>query len=350
MTHIPLLILAIDTSCDDTSAAVCDGRKVLSNVVSSQVRYHNKFGGVVPFLAQRLHKERIDSVVELAIQRSGYSWKDIEAVAVTEGPGLAPALQVGIEKAKHLCIDHNLPLYAINHMAGHIASCFAITGSKVPSIELPALALLVSGNHTELVPLERFGSFSVIGHTLDDSVGEAYDKVGRMLGFGYPGGKIVAKMADAGDPSVYKLPIPMQKSGDLNFSYSGLKNAVRLLIYEVKGGTHTHTMEKHEIENICASFQEVAQASLIQKLERALKERPEIKSILVAGGVSSNAVLRRKVRSLAGRYDLTVHVPPRQNLCGDNAAMIGVAAFLGIGAGQKPVKHEELDRKPALSL
>jgi N6-L-threonylcarbamoyladenine synthase len=349
-TQQTLVVLAIDTSCDETSVAVTKGRKVLSNVISTQIRYHKKFGGVVPFLAQRLHKERIDSVVELAIQRSGLAWSDIEAIAVTEGPGLAPALQVGIEKAKQLSAEHSLPLYAVNHMAGHIASCLAETGSKSFPVEFPALALLVSGGHTEMVLINDFGDFSVIGQTLDDAVGEAYDKVGKMLGLGYPGGKIVAKLADAGDPSVYALPIPMQKSGDLNFSYSGLKNAVRLLIYEVKGGTHTHVMEKEEIENVCASFQEVAQASLLQKMEKALKENPQVKNVLLAGGVASNAVLRRKVRSLAKKYDLGLLMPARQDLCTDNAAMIGVAAFLGIEAGHKPVKHEELDRKPALSL
>ncbi|MEI6477915.1 MAG: tRNA (adenosine(37)-N6)-threonylcarbamoyltransferase complex transferase subunit TsaD [bacterium] len=342
-----MIILAIDTSCDETSVAVVDGRRILSNVVSSQIRYHRKFGGVVPFLAQRLHKERIDSVLELAVERSGLSWNQIEAIAVTQGPGLAPALQVGIEKARDLSARHNLPLYAINHMAGHIASCLAQTGSRKPEVTYPALAVLVSGGHSELVLMKSFGDFQVIGETLDDALGEAYDKVAIMLGLGYPGGRLVAKLAKEGNPDAFPLPIAMRYSKDLNLSYSGLKNAVRLVTLACKeesGGALTAT----QINDICASFQNVAQQSLLVKVEKALKDHPEVSSILLAGGVAANAELRRRLRSLAKKYQLSFHVPANLKLCTDNAAMIGVAASLGIENTLQPSAPEAIDRKPGL--
>jgi N6-L-threonylcarbamoyladenine synthase len=254
-------ILSIDTSCDDTSAAVTEGYEVLSNVVSSQVRFHKKYGGVVPMVAARLHEERIESIVTEALQRAKISWKEFEAIAVTYGPGLAPALQVGIAYAKKMSAEYSLPVYAINHMAGHIASCLAVPkGRKSTPLQTPALAFLVSGSHTELVGMEQFGFFKIYGQSLDDAVGEAFDKVGRMLGFGYPGGKVVARLAEQGNSQAYDLPVPMKQSGDANFSYSGLKNAVRLLIAEDK-------LTKERIVDIAASFQRVAIEHLINKCE-----------------------------------------------------------------------------------
>ncbi len=343
-------ILAIDTSCDETSAAVVNDRRILSNVISSQVRFHKKYGGVVPFLAQRLHKERIDAVVELALQRAGCGMSDIDALAVTYGPGLAPALQVGIETARTLALSHTLPLYPINHMAGHIASCFAQTGSRVPAdLELPALAVLVSGKHSDLVYFERFGEFTILGQTLDDAIGEAYDKIARMLGLGYPGGRIVAKLAEEGDPTRFALPIPMQNSGDLNLSYSGLKNAARLVIEaarEAAGGE----LDRQTICDICAIFEEVAQKSLLLKVESALRQRPEVRTVLLGGGVAANVALRRRLRSLARQYDVQLVVPANLKLCTDNAAMIGVAASMAIEEGAKPVEPGSVDRVPGLAL
>lgn len=339
-------ILAIDTSCDETSVAVTNGTRVLSNVISSQIRYHKKFGGVVPFLAQRLHQERINAVIELGIARSGLGRNDIDAIAVTYGPGLAPALQVGVAKGKELAEELSLPLYAVNHMAGHIASCFA--GGK--NIEFPALGVLVSGGHTELVLMPRFGTFKILGETLDDAIGEAYDKVAKMLGLGYPGGRLVAQFADEGNSKSFDLPIPMLRSKDLNLSYSGLKNAVRLAIISVKGDSDEPLTREH-IADICASFQYVAQASLLAKIEKSVVEYPEIKTVVVGGGVASNAVLRKKLRSLTAKYDLGIAFPVNAKLCTDNAAMIGIAAHLGIEEGQLPVADVEgLDRKPNLRL
>lgn len=337
-------ILAIDTSCDETSAAITDGVRVISTVVSSQVRYHKKFGGVVPFLAQRLHKERIDAVITLAMQRAKVSWSVINGVAVTYGPGLAPALQVGVGKAKELAENYQKPLYAIDHMAGHIASCWAQMGTKeLSAISLPALAVLASGNHTEFVYIEGFGKFKVVGQTLDDALGEAYDKVGRMLGLGYPGGHLVAKLAQQGDASLYSLPIPMQHSRDFNVSYSGLKNAVRLLIESLQ------PLDQKKISDVAASFEYAAQKALLLKVEKVLGEYT-VKSLLFAGGVAANVVLGRALRKIAKKEHLDFFKPNRRELCGDNAAMIGVAAFLGIEQGQRSVVPATLDRNPSLTL
>ena len=336
-------ILAIDTSCDDTSAAVTEGRRVLSNVVSSQVRYHTKFGGVVPFLAQRLHKERIDSVIELALSRAQLTWDQIDAIAVTYGPGLAPALQVGIEKARELAVEQELPLYAVNHMAGHIASCYA---GKVTPV-YAALMVLASGNHSELVVARSFGDFQIVGQTLDDALGEAYDKVARMLGLGYPGGKLVATFAKEGNDHAYPLPTPMLHSGDFNLSYSGLKNAVRLLVNDL---SQNRPLTRQQIADVSATFQRVAQESLCVKVERFLSSFPECQQVALAGGVAANAALRARLRSIARRHGVDLCVPVNQRLCGDNAAMIGVAAAMGIENGQKPVELSRLDRVPSLSL
>jgi N6-L-threonylcarbamoyladenine synthase len=342
-------ILAIDTSCDETSVAVVRDAAIVSNVISSQVRYHKKYGGVVPFLAQRLHAERIDSVVEIALNRAGLGIKDVEAIAVTYGPGLAPALQVGIATAVKLASTYNIPLYPINHMIGHIASVYAHVGNKKSAAEMrPTLVLLVSGGHTELVLFDSFSKFAVIGSTLDDAVGEAYDKVAKMLGLGYPGGKLVATLALKGNAKAYALPVPMLHSGDLNFSYSGLKNAVRLVIEKAKGGTYDHPLTKEQICDVCASFQEVALRSLLVKVERAISLHPEVEQLVLVGGVAANMELRKLLRKYARERGLTLLLPPNLALCTDNAAMIGVAAYLGINAGLKPSSPVDVDRVPNL--
>jgi N6-L-threonylcarbamoyladenine synthase len=344
-----MTILAIDTSCDETSVAIVGNRKVLSNVISSQVRYHKKYGGVVPFLAQRLHKERIDSVVELALARAGVSMTDIEAIAVTYGPGLAPALQVGIATAVQLATQLGLPFYPINHMLGHLAAPYVRIGNKKPAHELrPSLGLLVSGGHTEMVLFDSFEEFAVIGQTVDDAVGEAYDKVAKMLGLGYPGGRLVARLAREGNPSSYELPVPMLHSGDLNFSYSGLKNAVRLLIEKVKGGTYAHPLTRQVICDICATFELVAQRGLTVKVEKALQLYPDVEALVLAGGVAANTELRKRMRAIAHTRGLELHLPPNLSLCTDNAAMIGVAAYLGMEAGLQPTNPEIVDRVPNL--
>lgn len=332
-----MTILAIDTSCDETSVAVTRNREILSNVISSQVTEHAEFGGVVPFLAQRLHRERIDAVIQLALEGAKLSLEAVEAIAVTQGPGLAPALEVGIEKASELSESHKKPLYAINHMAGHIASCF----TQVEP-EYPFLALLLSGGHSELVLVRSWGDFTVLGETLDDALGEAYDKVAKMLGLGYPGGRLLAERAEQGDPTAYDLPVPMKNSGDLNLSYSGLKNAVRLLIAEVS------PLDDKKVADIAASFERVAQESVIRKLAKALQEYPSVRQLAFGGGVAANTVLRAKLAELCAEHEVELLVPERMDLCTDNAAMIGLAAHFGIENGQQPVK--KLERVPYLRL
>ncbi len=339
------LLLSIDTSCDETSVAVTRGLTILSNVVSSQVRLHKKYGGVVPFLAQRLHEERIDSVVALALDRAGVSESEIEAIAVTYGPGLAPALQVGVAKAKQLSAEWKVPLYAVDHMIGHICSTWPASGEVV----FPALAVLVSGGHTEFVLIKGFGEFSIIGRTLDDALGEAYDKAAIMLGLGYPGGKHLAKLAESGSPEHFPLPVPMQKSGDYNLSYSGLKTAVRYLLRDLQEASVV--MDAEVTADIAASFEYSAQKAVELKMTKILRDMPEITTILVAGGVAANMVLRGKLRAVAKAAGVTsVYFPRSLKLCGDNAAMIGFAAHLGIEAGQKPVDLDGLDRVPYLSV
>lgn len=346
-----MIILGIDTSCDETSVGITSDLRVLSNVVSSQVRFHQKFGGVVPFLAQRLHKERIDQVVELALRRTNLTWKRIDAIAVTQGPGLAPALEVGIQKAKELALAYKKPLYAVNHMAGHLTSCFLQVGSRSVSPPLyPILALLVSGGHTELVINSKPGHYQIIGQTLDDALGEAYDKVAKMLGLGYPGGKLIAKLAEEGNPKAFSLPIPLQHRKDLNFSYSGLKNAVRLLVYDLKNGHHDIILRQSEIQDVAAVFQDVALDSALLKVKRALEEYPEVKFLLLAGGVAANTVLRKKIRKVCKEKNVSLKVPSNLKLCTDNAAMIAGAAFLGIQARQQPEKPQIIDRKPGWTI
>jgi N6-L-threonylcarbamoyladenine synthase len=333
-----MMILAIDTSCDETSVAITEQSAVLSNVISSQVKEHAKFGGVVPFLAQRLHKERIDAVVEMALEEAKVDWSRIDAIAVTYGPGLAPALEVGIAKAQELAEQHQKPLYAVNHMAGHIASCFTQVAP-----EYPVLALLLSGGHSELVLARSFRDFTILGQTLDDALGEAYDKVAKMVGLGYPGGRILAERAQEGDPKEYDLPVPMKQSGDLNLSYSGLKNAVRLLTEK------SEPLDETKIADIAASFERVAQESVLRKVEQALREHPEVRQLAFGGGVAANTVLRQKLMDLCDQHDVQLLIPAGISLCTDNAAMIGVAAWFGIEAGKKPVEGK-LDRIPYLSL
>jgi N6-L-threonylcarbamoyladenine synthase len=331
--------LAIDTSCDETSVAVTDKTKVLSNVVSSQIAAHAEFGGVVPFLAQQLHRERIDAVITEALRTAGATWTEIDAVAVTQGPGLAPALEVGIEKAGELAEHYQKPLYAVNHMAGHLAACFS--DDTVP--QFPLLAVLVSGGHTELVRANSFADFSILGQTLDDALGEAYDKVAKMLGLGYPGGALLARAAAAGNPQAYPLPIPMQQRQDYNLSYSGLKNAVRLLIAEIGEPS------SEQVQDIAASFEYVAQEALLRKVAKILRDLPELHSVALGGGVAANTRLRLELEKVCREYELPLVTPKSISLCTDNAAMIGLAAWYGVQAGQVPVK-ERIDRVPYLSL
>jgi N6-L-threonylcarbamoyladenine synthase len=355
-------ILSIDTSCDETAAAVTEGTRVLSNVIWSQASLHAKWGGVVPSLAQRAHEERIDWVIEKALRQAQCTMKNVKLIAVTAGPGLAIALGVGIKKAKELGEKWKVPVVAINHVEGHLLSALAapnrILHIAYREIEFPALGLVVSGGHTELVMIEQIGKYKILAQTQDDALGEALDKAARMLGLGYPGGALLEKMAKKGDIKAYPLPLPMAGRENLNkFSYSGLKAAFWRM-------TNNKDFNKQEICDLAAAFQNMALRHLIRVCEKTilpLKTSPpspllnsgegRLKYLLVGGGVAANVELRKRLRKLGKELGLVVRFPYSARLTGDNAAMIGVVAGLKIA---NRVLHSayngEVDRRPRWSV
>jgi N6-L-threonylcarbamoyladenine synthase len=321
----------------------------------------------VPSLAKRAHEERIDWVISEVCKRavihntgrffqkniSGISYTDrvvstVDAIAVTVGPGLAIALEVGIRKAKELARLYHKPILPINHMAGHIYSCFVQNGNGNPevAIQFPYLAILISGGHTEFVILKNFGSYEVIGSTRDDAAGEAFDKAARMLGFQYPGGPIIERLAKQSQlKDIYKLPRPMIHSGDLNFSFSGLKTS---FLYLTKGMSPEEKAKN--IRELAYSFQEAVADTLCEKTKMALKQTG-IKSILVGGGVIANNYIRARLRKLAAETSCRILYPPYPYLTADNAAMIGVAAnFENKNIIVDPEDFDSIDRKPRLQL
>jgi N6-L-threonylcarbamoyladenine synthase len=316
-----LRILAIETSCDETAVAVVeDGHTLLSNVVSSQINVHTKFGGVVPEVASRIHVENISVVLQEALTKAQLTMEDIDAVAVTHGPGLVGSLHIGIQAAKALAWYYGLPLIPVHHIAGHIYA-----NRFVDEIEYPLLALVVSGGHTELVYLKSEFSFEILGSTQDDAIGEAFDKVARVMGLPYPGGPAIDKLAKSGVKH-YKLPkVKTEKA--LDFSFSGLKSAV--LQFNAK-----QTKLKEEIvpADLAYAFQEAALGELIEKAKYAI-ENFEVKHFVLAGGVAANSRLRELVAKLKDIYPaLKVTIPPMW-CCTDNAAMIALAGTMAFRAG-----------------
>lgn len=348
-----MYILAIDTSCDETSVAISHDVTILANIISSQVDLHKAWGGVVPSIAQRAHQENIDAAIQEALKRAQLTLEQIDVFAVTYGPGLAIALEVGVSKAKQLATDYNKPLIAVNHMAGHIYANFAATKNgtaAVTALNFPALALLVSGGHTEMVLLtDDTQRFQIIGATLDDAMGEAYDKVAKMLNLGYPGGPIISELAEQGDPKAYPFPIPMKQSGDLNFSFSGLKTAVLYTIKKIKENDNGRELTKQEIVDIAASFQAAAFQSIVFKLTKAVQQYG-IRQVLLGGGVVANTAFRQTVRSAVKPFGATVVYPNIDKLCTDNAAMIAVAAYFQAQQGDYVQDISRLDRDPAATL
>lgn len=310
-------ILALETSCDETSAAVVvDGSRILSNIISSQVDVHKKFGGVVPEVASRKHLELINHVVEESLLEAGLGFEDLDAVAVTYGPGLVGALLVGVSAAKALAYGLDLPLVGVNHIEGHIYANFAVE----PGLEFPLICLVVSGGHTDLVHMEKHGSYKVLGKTRDDAAGEAFDKVARTLGLGYPGGPLVECLAGKGDPESIKLPRAYLEKGSLDFSFSGLKSAV--INYLHRAGQKQEEVNRADL---AAGFQKAVSAVLVDKTIEAALETG-VSTILLAGGVAANSRLRADLAVKAGEKSIRVNVPPLI-LCTDNAAMIGCAAY-----------------------
>ncbi len=314
------LTLGIETSCDETSVALVeDGRRVVSNVIHSQVDLHKDFGGVVPELAARDHLERLPSLLDLAFEQAGVGPDDVGLIAVTRGPGLAGCLLVGVGVAEGLSASWSRPLTGVNHLWGHIYAALLTR----PDLEPPLLGLVVSGAHSDLVRMPEHGRFEVIGRTRDDAAGEAFDKAARMLGLGFPGGPALDRLARTGDPRRHALPKPSLPG--LEFSFSGLKTA---LLYRIRDLGDTLTPQ--DKADLAAAFERSVVESLMDKLDEALRGR-SVSEVVVAGGVAANSLLRRRAAEVVGgRARLTM--PPLE-LCTDNAAMIAAAGYFG-PAGQ----------------
>lgn len=313
-------LLSIETSCDETSAAVTEnGSKILSNVVASQVEFHRKYGGIVPEVASRKHIEVIAAVVKQALDKAKTPLKKIDAVAATYGPGLVGSLIVGLSYAKAIAYAINKPFIAVNHIEGHIYANFLES-----RISFPFICLVVSGGHTQLILVKNHGVYESLGRTRDDAAGEAFDKVARFLGIGYPGGPIIDEMSKKGNPKAIDFPRAMIDKG-YDFSFSGLKTAV--VNYVKKNG-----MPKN-LADLVSSFQQAVVDILVEKTIRAA-EKKKLKWIALAGGVSANSRLREDLKARAEKEGFKISIPP-MNLCTDNAAMIGSAGYYLIKKGKK---------------
>ncbi|MCM5663748.1 tRNA (adenosine(37)-N6)-threonylcarbamoyltransferase complex transferase subunit TsaD [Galbibacter mesophilus] len=312
-------ILAIESSCDDTSAAVLHNDKVLSNVVASQ-KIHEEYGGVVPELASRAHQQNIVPVVNQALSRANIDKKQLSAIAFTRGPGLMGSLLVGTSFAKSLAIGLNIPLIEVNHMQAHILAHF-IKEPDTPMPSFPFLALTISGGHTQIVKVSDYFKMEVIGETIDDAVGEAFDKSAKILGFPYPGGPLIDKYAKEGNPKAFSFPKP--KVDGLNFSFSGFKTAVLYFIQkETKDNPNFITENRNDI---CASIQQGIINILMAKLKKATKETG-IKQIAIGGGVSANSGIRTTLKDAEKRFGWTTYIPKFEYTT-DNAAMIGIVGY-----------------------
>ncbi|WP_368929755.1 tRNA (adenosine(37)-N6)-threonylcarbamoyltransferase complex transferase subunit TsaD [Bacillus pumilus] len=315
-------ILGIETSCDETAASIVkNGKEIVANVVASQIESHKRFGGVVPEIASRHHVEQVTIVLEEVMTQANMSFQDLDAIAVTEGPGLVGALLIGVNAAKALSFAHQIPLVGVHHIAGHIYA-----NQLVDELQFPCLALVVSGGHTELVLMKEHGSFEVIGETLDDAAGEAYDKVARTMGLPYPGGPHIDRLAHEGEPTI-KLPRAWLEEGSYHFSFSGLKSAVINTLHNAS--------QKGEIiaqENLAASFQASVIEVLVGKTLKAA-EAYGVKQVVLAGGVAANKGLREALTTAFTKLpDVKVIVPPL-SLCTDNAAMIAAAGTIAFERG-----------------
>ncbi len=315
-THTPVefgkdtYIMAIESSCDETACAIVkNGREVISNVVASQIKTHAQFGGVIPEIAAREHLEAINPVISEAFKQANLKPDDITAFAGTVGPGLVGCLLVGLNAAKTLALVYDKPFIGINHLNAHICANYIDTELKPPFI-----ALLVSGGHTQIIDVKSYDEQTILGETIDDAVGEAYDKVARLIGLPYPGGPLLDKLAQQGNPNAYKLPDA--KVGDFDFSFSGLKTAVLRLVKSVD------INDEQVVKDVCASFQECVSSTLIKKVKKAL-EVSGYKQVVIAGGVAANSEIRKKIFELEG---FKVFAPPMK-YCTDNAAMVASCAY-----------------------
>lgn len=317
-----IYILGIESSCDETSAAIVkNGTEDIATVISSQIDIHKDYGGVVPEIASRHHVKNITMVLEECLTKANMTMDDIDAIAITYGPGLIGSLLIGLEAAKTLAFIYNKPLIPVHHIAGHIYA-----NSLVKELQFPLLAVVVSGGHTELVEMPKHYTFNKLGGTLDDAIGECYDKVARVIGLEYPGGPKVDKLAAIGNRT-YNLPIPLQDDS-YNFSFSGLKSAVINLVHneEQRG-------EKIREADLAASFQSVAVEEITNKVRKAIVEK-HAKNIIVAGGVAANQGLRTAISNLADEYNINLSIPPMK-YCTDNATMIAAAGYYAYLDGRR---------------
>jgi N6-L-threonylcarbamoyladenine synthase len=329
-------ILAIETSCDETAAAVIVGGKIKSNLVASQVTTHAKYGGVVPEVAAREHIEAIVPIIDAALKKAGLKLSQIDYIAVTQGPGLMTSLMVGIDTAQALATALDKPLLPINHLEAHIYANFIEN-----QIAFPALILTVSGGHTMLIEMKNHGDYKILGETLDDAAGEAFDKTAKLMGLPYPGGPILSQLAENGDPRKFNFPRPMINSKTLDFSFSGLKTAV---LYELQ----KHKKPTPQLKaDFCASIQAAIVESLIGKLKSAI-EITHPKTVMLGGGVAANKLLRAEFTKLANVKKLKFSIP-KFEFCTDNAAMIGLAAFWRIQTGKARFK-KTITPEPRLQL
>ncbi|MDA8233062.1 MAG: tRNA (adenosine(37)-N6)-threonylcarbamoyltransferase complex transferase subunit TsaD [Magnetospirillum sp.] len=316
-----MVILGIETSCDETAAAVVtDGRQILSNVVLSQLEEHRPFGGIVPEIAARAHLEHADRLVAEAMRRAGLAFSRLDAIAATGGPGLIGGVMVGVMTAKAIALAAGKPFLAVNHLEGH-----ALTARLTHGLDFPYLLLLASGGHCQLLAVLGVGEYRRLGTTIDDAAGEAFDKVAKMLGLGYPGGPAVEKAAAAGNPARFALPRPMKGRPGCDFSFSGLKNAVRLLIEDLP-----KPLSERDAADVAAAFQAAVAESIADRTRNAIREVaerwPAARHLVVAGGVAANGALRETLMTVGGEGGMDFIAPPL-NLCTDNAAMIAWAGI-----------------------
>lgn len=311
------MILALETSCDDTCAAVTDGSRILSNVISSQASFHERYGGVVPEVASRHHLELLDPIVDEALGEAGVKLGDLDAIAVTRGPGLIGALLVGVSAAKAMAAPRRAPLAGVDHLHGHVAANFL----EPEPLDPPFLCLVASGGHTLLADVREHSGFELLGQTLDDAAGEALDKAARLLGLGYPGGPAIQRLAAEGDPEAFAFPLPLRDAKNLDFSFSGLKTALVYAVRELGDDLEVRRAD------LAASFQEAVVGQLVARLERALDSAGNggWDAVALGGGVAANALLRERVSALCEGRGLRLKLVPAE-LCTDNAAMIGSAA------------------------
>lgn len=366
------LILAIDTSCDETSAAVTLGRVVLANIIASQAEIHRPYGGVFPDLAKQAHQENIRPTIQAALNQAQIDPEQLDAIAITQGPGLAPALEIGLQTAKQLSREWHKPVIAVNHLEAHLVSVWAHRRSRNLKItpildhknqskkadqsatkqnshtsnskeldileqfpnssldffnqQIPALGLIVSGGHSQFVQINNFGNYQILGKTIDDAAGEALDKVGRMLNLGYPAGPVIEKLAKEGNPEQFEFPLPMTTVKNFNLSYSGLKTSAHRLVSSLKT---QQRLDKQTIIDLAASFQAAVFRHLEYKLDKLLQElqpRHKFNQLWLGGGVARNIELRRRLRAVLRPYQIRLLTPFEKRLCSDNAAMIGLAA------------------------